>query len=81
MKDNQFVIVGPVQTEQTYWNVNTESWKEGLDQASLFPKGIFGITPPPGAMGIMEFTSELEYVEFYKHYPSWEGAKNLSEKP
>ena len=57
MKNNQFIITGPIENEeQLYWNNDpSRMWVE-FGEATTFPVDILSSPLPPRASGVMELT-------------------------
>jgi len=67
--ETQFIIAGPVMSEeQTWWN-NDQGWTPDFTEATTLPRDILTSSLPPGATGIMELTMLGENVRFLKTLP------------
>lgn len=70
---NQFVIAGPIESEEQLWWNNEKGWVEFKDATPL-PPAILDSPLPPGATGVMEITEDWCYVDFFPVTPSPVGA-------
>lgn len=68
--ETQFIIAGPIQNEEQLWWNNHQGWISGLENATTLPKQILTSPLPPGGVGVMEITMNMEFVAYYARVPT-----------